>query len=315
MPRENLHNLVLNLQQVRKQEALQQAVLVPWRQLDATVGEYVQWHSFVLWVRTISESAGELPSVLRSELRERCPGFLEGYEADQQQQPLWKSLEDWIATQRFGNVKATGWFGAVMYYAYKDLRIEQGWSLWERMKVAWQQKAPSRWPTFEDWNSQIASTYTLPRQGSEKARAVAAMANVDQERLRTAVADVLDGRALALWVDCVSKPQQPLEAAVWTELQHRCPRFTAILPPESPWCAPLLSRLIRAGESDWRSVARREGWYSALRYCVAHHPRYQRFVHYRQRCHDDWLRVRPISFPSFPAWLASADVYCVARTP
>src|SRR5690349_2727824 len=67
MPRENLHNLVLNLQQVRKQEALQQALLVPWRQLDATVGEYVQWHSLVLWVRTISESAGELPSVLRSE--------------------------------------------------------------------------------------------------------------------------------------------------------------------------------------------------------------------------------------------------------
>jgi hypothetical protein len=314
MPRENVHNLVLSLQQVQKQETLQQALLVPWRQLDATIAEYVRWHSFVLWVRTVSESAGELPSLLRSELRERCPGFLDAYGADQQR-PLWKSLEDWIETQSFGNVRAAGWFGAVVYYAYKDLRVEQGWSLWERMKVAWRQKSPSRWPTFEEWNAQVASTHALLRQGTEKAWAVAALANVDQERLRTAIADVLDRRALALWVDCVSKPQQPLDEAVWTELQHRCPSFTAILPTESRWRAPLLSRLIRAGESDWRSVSRREGWYSALRYCVAHHPRYQRFVHYRQRCHDEWLTVRPISFPSFPAWLAYADAYCVARTP
>ena len=312
MPRENVHSLVLNLQQVRKQDALQQALLVPWRQLDATVGEYVQWHSFVLWVRTISESAGELPRVLRSELHERSPGFLEGSGADQQR-PLWKSLEDWIATQRFGNVRAAGWFGAVMYYAYKDLRIEQGWSLWERMKVAWRQKPPSSWPTFEEWNAQVASTHALSREGTEKARAVAATANVGQERLRTATADVLDRRALALWVDCVSKPQQPLDAAVWTELEDRCPSLKAILPPESPWRAPLLLRLIRAGESDWRSASRREGWYSALHYSVAHHPRYQRFVHYRQRCHDEWLTVRPISLPSFPAWVAAADAYCVER--
>ncbi len=312
MPKENVRNLVLNLQQVRKQESLQQALLVPWRQLDATVGEYVQWHSFVLWVRAVSESAGELPSLLRSELHERSPGFLEGSGADQQR-PLWKSLEDWIATKRFGGVKAAGWFGAVMYYAYKDLRIEQGWSLWERMNVAWRQKVPSRWPTFEEWKDQIANTHALLRQGTEIARAVAAMANVDHERLRTAIADVLDRRALALWVDCVSRPQQPLDAAVWTELEDRCPSLKAILRPESPSRAPLLLRLIRAGESDWRSVSRREGWYSALRHCVAHHPRYQRFVHYRQRCHDEWLTVRPISLPSFPAWVAAADAYCVER--
>jgi len=181
------------------------------------------------------------------------------------------------------------------------------------MKVSWQQKTSMHLPTFEEWNSQIASTHALPRDGTEKARAVAAMASVEQERLRTAVADVLERRALALWVDCVSKPQQALDAAVWTELQGRCPSLTAILPPESPWRAPLLLRLIRAGESDWRSVSRREGWYPALRYCVAHHPRYQRFVHYRQRCHDEWLAVRPISLPSFPAWVAAADAYCVKR--
>jgi hypothetical protein len=50
-----------------------------------------------------------------------------------------------------------------------------------------------------------------------------------------------------------------------------------------------------------------------LRYHVSNHLRCQRLLHYRQRCHDEWLRVRPTSLPSFPAWLASADAYCVAR--
>lgn len=312
MPRENIHSLVLTLRQVRKEEALEQALLVPWRQLDATVREYVEWHNFVLWIRSVSESTRELPSVLRSELRERTPGFLEEYGGGQWR-PLWKSLVDWIAAQQFGSVRAAGWFGAVMYYAYKDLRVEQGWSLWQRMKVAWQQRPPSRWPTFKEWNVEIANTRALMREGTEKARAVAAMANVDEERLRTAVADVLERRALALWVDCVSNAQHPLDAAVWTEIQDRCPSLMAILPADSPWRAPLLWRLIRVGESEWRLVSRREGWYAAFRYGVAHHPRYHRLLHYRQRCHDEWLTVRPISFPSFPVWLAAADAYYVER--
>ena len=312
MAKGNFGNLVLNVRLDRKQGALQEALLVPWRQLEASADEYVRWHSFLLWVRTISESADELPAVLRSEFRERCPGFLEGDEANQHR-PVWKSLEEWIAAQRFGDAKAAGWFDAMMYYAYQDLRTEQGWRLWELMKAAWRHRPPSRWPTFEEWRAQIGATHALAQEGTEKARAVAAMANVDQDTLRGAVSDVVERRALVLWVDCVSKAQQPLDAAVWSELETRCPRLTAILSAESLWRVPLLSRMIRRGESDWRSVAQRGGWYSALRYHVAHHLRYQRLLHYRQRCHDEWLRVRPISLPSFPAWLAAGDSYCVRR--
>src|SRR5207245_478525 len=106
---------------------------------------------------------------------------------------------------------------------------------------------------------------------------------------------------------------QPLDPSAFAEIEKRCARAITVVPAASSWSAPTLACLIRRVESEWREVARRDGWYAALHYHVVNHPRYQRILHYRQRCHDEWLRVRPISLPSFSEWLVSADAYCVAR--
>ena len=217
--------------------------------------------------------------------------------------------------ENFARARAGGWFDAMMFYANKDVRVEQAWSLWERSKADWGRTQPAQWPTFDEWKHQILATYTLSPNITEEARVVAAMENVQRDRLESAVADVVERRAVILWADCVSKPDQPLDPAVVAEIENRCPGAISVIPAECSWSAPVLARLIRRVESDWRETALREGWHAALRYHVANHPRYQRLLHYRQRCHDEWLRVRPISLPSFPAWLASADAYCVARTP
>lgn len=312
MARENFEKFVLNVRLDRKQTALQEALLVPWRELEASVNEYVQWHSFILWVRTISEIAGELPDAVRLELQELCPGFLDGWEVSQNH-GVWYSLEEWITAQHFGEAKAEGWFDALMYYAYQDLRVEQGWTLRERTKTAWRETTPSRWPTLQEWKAEIVATQRLAQEGTEKARAVAAMGKVDGDRLRTAISDVLERRALVFWIDCVSRSQHALDATILSEVEKRCPTLLAGLSRESVWRASVFSRLLRHGESEWRAVARAEGWYAAFRYHVAHHPRYQRLIHYRQRCHDEWLNVPPISLPSFPAWLSAADAYCVNR--
>ncbi len=312
MARGNFENLVLNIRLDRKQKALQDALLVPWSELEATADEYVQWHCFILWVRAVSESAGEIPDALGSELRRQCPGFLKS-DDPAPNRPVWQSLEEWIAAQYFGEPTAAGWFDAVMYYAYKDLRTEQAWTLWERTKAAWRQNPPSRWPTFEEWTADLVATSTLAQEGTEKARAVEAMTNVDRHKLQAAVCDVLERRAFAFWVDCVYQPEQPLDPTVMSEIAQRCPDLMGVLSAEPLWCASVFCRLIRRGDSEWRAVARAERWYAALRYHVAHHPRYQRLIHYRQRCHAEWLRVRPISFPPFLAWLSSADAYCVSR--
>jgi hypothetical protein len=311
MARGNFDSLVLKVRLDSKQRALQNALLVPWRELATSADEYVEWHAFVLWVRSIADACGSVPEGTSSELRVRCPGFLEAAK----HRPIWKALETWIAAERFADAQAGGWFDAMMYYAYKDVRIEQTWSLWERSKADWSRTQPGKLPTFEQWKLQISATHTPARGLTEKARVIAAMENVDRDRLASAVGDVVERRAVILWADCVSKPDQPLDPAVVAEIENRCHGAIAVSPAECSWSASTLARLIRRVESDWRETARRERWHTALRYCVANHPRYQRLLHYRQRCHDEWLRIRPISFPSFSAWLASADAYCVARTP
>jgi hypothetical protein len=281
--------------------------------LAASADEYVEWHTFVLWIRTIVEVIGDVPDGIRAELRARCPGFLDSHQSAKQQ-PIWKALEEWLATKCFADANAGGWFDAIMYYAYKDVRLEQAWRLWERAKTDWCRTRPTQWPAFDQWKLQIAATYTLTEGGTERARAVAAMANVERDRLQFAVNEVVERRAVVLWVDCVSNPDQPLDPIVFAEVEKRCPIAIPVMRVDSFWRTPMLWRRIRRVDSEWRATAQQEGWYATLRYQVANHPRYQRFLHYRQRCHDEWLRVQPISVPSFPVWLASADAYCVAKS-
>jgi hypothetical protein len=306
-------NLVLNVRRDSKQRVLKEALLVPWQQLAEGASALAEWHTIILWVRVIAEAADQLPEIVRSELRSRCPGFLDSRSLKQEDDlPIWKSLEEWVTVHCFAKARAEGWFDALMYYAYKDLRTEQAWTAWERTKAGWRDTVPARWPTLEEWTIEVLATRSLAQPGTEKARAVQALGKVEAARLNSAVTDVLERRALALWVDSVSKPEQPLDEVVMTELRGRCP---ALLHASggSRWVPPLSSRLLRNGALTWQSTARSEGWYAALRYAVVHHPRYQRLIHYNQRCPDEWSQARPVSFPSFANWLANADAYCAGR--
>jgi hypothetical protein len=303
-------NFVINIRRQSKQKALQEALLVPWHQLAESASAFAEWHIFLLWVRAITEAADQLPEVVRSVLQSRCPGFLEFQNRERKDNlPLWKALEEWVAEHFFANARAEGWFDALMYYAYKDLRTEQAWTSWECTKAVWRDSPPPKWPTLEEWTTDVLATRSLANAGTERARAVQALGRVEAGRFRSAVADLLESRALALWVDSVSTPKQPLNDAVLTELRNRCPELV-VSRFEALWGPTLFYRLIRHGESKWRGPARSEGWYSALRHHVVHHPRYQRLIHYNRRCHDEWCQSLSNSYPSFVDWLATADAYC-----
>jgi len=200
-----------------------------------------------------------------------------------------------------------------MYYAYKDVRTEQAWSLWKHAHEDCNRTEKTQWPTFDQWKVQIARTYTLAQVSAEKSLVIAAMENVDPDTLQSAVNEVMECRAVVLWADCMSKPDQRIDPTVFTEIKKHCRAIVEVITAESLWRAPILSRLIRRVDLEWRETARQGCWCAALRYHVTNHPRYQRLLHYRQRCHDEWLTARPISFLPFPAWLACADAYCVAR--
>jgi hypothetical protein len=314
MAKRDTANLVLNLRRDRKQAALRGALLVPWQQLADGAAAFAEWHLIILWVRAITETAEQLPQIVRVALQSRCPGFLESQSREQKDSlPVWKSLEEWVTAHQFATASAEGWFDALMYYAYKDLRTEQAWTTWERTKADWRQVTPVKWPTLEQWTSEVLATRSLACPGTEKARAVRALAAVEGSRLNQAVTELLESRAFVLWVDAVSKPGQPLREAVENELRDR---YLGLLPASEVgplWIRSLFTGLIRVGESSWRDAARTEGWHAALRYEVVHHPRYQRLIHYNQRCHDEWSNNPPMSYPSFAEWLGSADGYCANR--
>ena len=287
---------------------------MPWQQLVQDAAAFAEWHLIVLWVRIITETAEQLPEIVRSTLQSRCPRFWESQSRKREDNlPIWKSLEEWVTAHCFGRARAEGWFDALMYYAYKDLRTEQAWTTWERTKADWRNAVPVRWPTLEQWTSEVLATRTLANLGTEKARAVQALGTVEVPRLNKAVTDLLEARALVLWVDALTEPGQPLDEAVSTELRNRCPGLLPASGSGPMWARSLFSRLLRFSESSWRGAARSEGWYAALHYEVVHHPRYQRLIHYNQRCHDEWSRARPKCYPSFSEWLESADAYCANR--
>jgi hypothetical protein len=314
MAKRDSAKLVLNVRRDSKQRALQEALLVPWHQLAEGAAAFAEWHVFLLWVRAIAETTDQLPEIVRSALKERCPGFLEFHSRERTDNlPIWKALEEWGTDHFFAKARMESWFDALMYYAYKDLRTEQAWTCWERTKAVWRDSPPRKWPTLEEWTAEVHATRSLANAGTEKARAVQALSRVESGRLRNAAADLLESRALALWVDCVSKPGRPLKEFVLTELRRRYPGFVSSSSSDCVWAPPLFSRLIRFGESSWRGPARSEGWYSALRYQVVHHPRYQRVIHYNQRCHDEWSQARPNAYPLFADWLAAADAYVASR--
>lgn len=126
MAKRDSANLVLNVRCESKQRALQEALLVPWQQLAEGTAAFAEWHMIILWVRIITETADQVPEIVRSELQSRRPGFLESHSREQKDGlPIWKSLEECVTAQCFAKARAEGWFDALMYYAYKDLRTEQ----------------------------------------------------------------------------------------------------------------------------------------------------------------------------------------------
>ena len=75
MAKRDSANLVLNVRRDSKQRALQEALQVPWHLLEEGAAAFAEWHMIILWVRVITETADQVPEIVRSALQSRCPGF------------------------------------------------------------------------------------------------------------------------------------------------------------------------------------------------------------------------------------------------
>lgn len=311
MARSISKKLAAHLRSGAQQQAMRQALNIQWRRLEQAAAIYVDWHILVLWVRSITEFDKQLPAIVANALTERCPGFIYHREPARPQ-TLWQQLEGWIAEHEFGESRRAGWFDAVMYYAYKDLRTEQAWTLWESTTELWARRPPPEWPTLDEWAKKVRGTRTASQPGTGTDRAIRALFNVESERLRRAVSQVIEARAFALWVACLAEPQRRMREPALSAIRSRYPQMHhRDHAPE--WTHSTFFRLVRCGDAEWREMARKEGWYAALRYQVIHHPRYHRVVHYNQRCCAERSQAPPSFYPAFDEWLGAADAYVLEQ--
>ena len=158
MARRDLDGLVAQFHGDANQEAVREALLVPWSRLHQASDAYVEWHAFLLWVRAIGETAEDFLKSSGPPWSASAPAFWTPTAA-LCRLPDWSALEEWIAAHRFGEAKAEGWFAALTYYAKSDLRGEQTWTHWDQTAAEWIRHRPERWPTFEEWTAAVAAIH------------------------------------------------------------------------------------------------------------------------------------------------------------
>ena len=164
-------------------------------------------------------------------------------------------------------------------------------------------RPPEQFPTLDQWMEAVESTTELFQEcAGETCPAAAALGKVHPERLHQAVEALLDARAFALWVASISESRKPPAGAISEANRQRCPTLSG---------TGNFFRLARCLDVEVRTTARREGWLSALRYQVIHHPRYHRLTHCCVHCQVERSRLAKRPVQEYSEWSRACDEYFV----
>ena len=173
----------------------------PWREMAAAWDRMVEWLSFTLWVRTVIDTARNIPAVVVQTIETRCPGFLPSRANNRDHATLWHDLAAWVDHHHFAAAREGGWLDAVHHYVGRDARADAAWSLWETTVAEWTTKPPAEFPSFEDWHGRVLA---MTSQNQEQQHGVS---NV---RFQEGVARYLDWETLAFWVRSLAEVSQQL---------------------------------------------------------------------------------------------------------
>ena len=305
------------LGRVARERAENEARHIPWQRLLEARNQYIDWHEFYFWVRSIVESEDRIPEWLAEILNERCPGFIASEKEcphAAQDKPLPLRFEDWIDNHVFGFTKQEGWFNAISFYAVREPRYQRAEVFWSESVKQWGVAKPSQYPSFDEWKDRAAmcddTAHLLPEV--RKARASARL--VARERLTDAVSRYIEWEAFACWVSPALE-RTTLPAAVTRELGTRCPGFLEVRSVQDSDC--------RGETREWDQLmgwvvehyfeeANAEGWLDAILVQAQSHPRAIRTMEYADHCEELWASQWPEPYPSFAQWRKDADSYIEA---
>jgi len=137
----------------------------PDRLADA-VSRYIDWEAFAYWARPVLENSPQLPGEVWSELRRRCPGFVEALAREaklslrNRAQP-WDRLITWIADHFFRDAQNEGWFEDILTQARDHPRAIRTMEYADDCDEVGRFHAPKSYPSFQEWRKQ-ADSYLPP---------------------------------------------------------------------------------------------------------------------------------------------------------
>lgn len=142
------------------QKAIASAKLAAPERLADSISRYIDWEAFAYWVRPGLELGSPLPQKIAHELRQRCPGFLEGLPDTRD----WQQLMSWIGDHNFEDAKNQGWFEAILLFAHRHPRAIRTMEYAEYCADAWGSRLPDPYPSFEQWRKGADSYVELANQ-------------------------------------------------------------------------------------------------------------------------------------------------------
>jgi hypothetical protein len=308
-------DLIDRVRQQTERRALEQAKRVPWNRLAKAADEYTDWQVFTLWVRASVEAAGSIPAMVEQEMLSRMPRLLGRVRRDVEAAVkngdgagarIWQDVSRWAETRIFVVAKRAGWLDAVRYYSSVSLRSLKAWSHWEDIDRQWCAATPKQFPTYAQWQCEVAAVARLSNPASpaqEVLDAVRGMSDAEWNKLLNGFSDLI---TFSLWMELVLDIEGPTSALVSKELADRYSGFS--------FSSVLGSKAAVRALNDWAldhalAIADQKQMLAALSFHVTHYPAYPAMRSYALHCHEVWPAECPDHLPTFEEWRQAADAY------
>jgi hypothetical protein len=308
-------NLVDRVRDQTERRALEQARRVPWKRLAAAADEYTEWQVFTLWLRAVVEEAKGVPDVVAQEVESRTHQLLGHIRSEIEAAMtngsgagarIWQDVSQWAEANVFITAKRAGWLDAVRYFSSVSLRSMKAWSHWERIDQQWRVATPKQFPTYAEWQCDVAAVSRLsnPDTAQHLLDSVRATSEVVWTRLLCGFSDLI---AFSLWMELVLDIEGPASGLASKELGERYVGFSL------PGAAIGSKEAVRA-LNEWvlahgLAIADQEKLLAALSFRVSHHTAYHAMRRYASHCHDAWLDEYSSHLPAFEEWRETADAY------
>jgi hypothetical protein len=299
--------------------ALEQAKRVTWKRLAAAADEYTDWQVFGLWLRAVVDAAGSVPAMVAREMESRTPQLLARISPDLDAAAgidggpgakVWQDVGLWAEINVFIAAKQARWLDAIRYFSSMSLRSMKAWSYWESIDKQWRQSTPKQFPSYTQWQCEVAAVTRLSNPDSTAQQVLASVQELSEAEWSHLLSRFTDLMAFSLWMELVLDIEGPTSVLVSTELGERHRGFS--FPRGTRGSKEVVRALNGWALKHELAVAGQKQMLAALSFHVSHHPAYPAMRRYALRCHDAWPDERPRYLPSFVEWREAADAYIEA---